>query len=128
MRAVPLPPVYVRMVRSHITRFGVADDGRLFFRAARGGRLASTEYSEAWETARRAVLTAHEVETALAEVPYCLRHAGISLWITVGVDPVEVAYRAGHSLAVLYRFYAKLLKGGSAHANRLIEQGLQAEE
>lgn len=26
------------------------------------------------------------------------------------MDPVEAAYRAGHSLAVLNRFYAKLLK------------------
>lgn len=53
---------------------------------------------------------------------------GISLWIKSGVDPVEVAHRAGHSLTVLYRFYAKILKGGSARANSLIEQGLQAED
>ncbi|WP_281292887.1 hypothetical protein [Streptomyces alboniger] len=41
---------------------------------------------------------------------------------------MEVAYRAGHSVAVLYRFYAKILKGGSAHANRLIQEGLEAED
>ncbi|MEU5969178.1 hypothetical protein [Streptomyces globisporus] len=57
-----------------------------------------------------------------------LRHASISLWIKSGMDPVEAAYRAGRSLAVLYRFYAELLKGGSAAANRLVELGLRAEE
>lgn len=127
VRAVPIPPVYVRLVRSHIARFGAAPDGRLF-RAARGGRVASTEYCDVWAQARKAVLTPHEVGTALADVPYSLRHAGISLWIKSGVDPVEVAHRAGHSLTVLYRFYAKILKGGSARANSLIEQGLQAED
>lgn len=127
VRSVPIPPVYVRMVRSHIARFGVAPDGRLF-RAARGGRVASTEYCAIWEEARKAVLSPQEVEAGLAEVPYALRHAAISLWIKQGVDPVEAAARAGHSLTVLYRFYAKILKGGSAHANRLIEQGLEAEE
>ncbi|MEU3445764.1 hypothetical protein AB0H29_00775 [Streptomyces thermolilacinus] len=115
------------MVRSHIARFGTAPGGRIFW-AARGGRLTSTEYTSVWEEAWRAVLSEREVSTALADVPYSLRHAGISLWIKAGVDPVEVAYRAGHSLAVLYRFYAKILKGGSAASNRLIEQGLQAEQ
>ncbi|MFC8914402.1 hypothetical protein ACFT5C_01400 [Streptomyces sp. NPDC057116] len=124
---MPIPPVFVRMARSHIARFGVAPDGRLF-RAAQGGRVSSTEYCDLWEAAREAVLAPGEVGTKLAEVLYALRHAGISLWIKSGVDPVEAAYRAGHSLAVLYRFYAKILKGGSAAANLLIEQGLRAEE
>ncbi|MER6652511.1 site-specific integrase [Streptomyces sp. NPDC000971] len=127
VRAVPVPPIYVRMVRAHIARFGVAPDGRLF-RAVRGGRLTSNEYSEVWSEARKAVLSEQELRTALAEVPYSLRHAAISLWIKSGMDPVEAAYRADHSLAVLYRFYAKLLKGGSAAANRLVELGLLAEE
>ncbi|GAA4910313.1 site-specific integrase [Streptomyces coeruleoprunus] len=127
VRAVPIPPVFVRMVRSHIARFGVAPDGRMF-RAAQGGRITSTEYCDVWEEARKAVLAPEEVETKLADVPYALRHAGISLWIKSGADPVEAAYRAGHSLSVLYRFYAKILKGGSAATNRLIEQGLQAED
>ncbi|MEV7478722.1 tyrosine-type recombinase/integrase [Streptomyces halstedii] len=127
VRAVPVPPIYVRMVRAHIARFGVVPDGRLF-PAVRGGRLTSNEYSEVWSEARKAVLSEQELRTALAEVPYSLRHAAISLWIKSGMDPVEAAYRAGHSLAVLYRFYAKLLKGGSAAANRLVELGLRAEE
>ncbi|MFG2144255.1 tyrosine-type recombinase/integrase [Streptomyces sp. NPDC048696] len=124
VRAVPIPPVYVRMVRSHIARFGVASDGRIF-RAALGGRLTSNEYCAVWDTAREAVLSSKEAKTKMADVPYSLRHAAISLWIKQRVDPVEVAYRAGHSVAVLYRFYAKILKGGSARANALIQAGLE---
>ncbi|MCZ0988215.1 integrase [Streptomyces diastatochromogenes] len=58
--------------------------------------------------------------TSLDKVPYSLRHAGVSLWIKSGVDPVEVARRAGHSIAVLFRFYAKILQGGQARSNQLI--------
>ncbi|MGJ7878333.1 tyrosine-type recombinase/integrase [Streptomyces rochei] len=123
-RTVPIPPVLVHLLRQHIERYGTADDGRLF-RASRGGRVPSTEYCDIWERARKVVLSAREVRTGLAAVPYSLRHAGVSLWIKSGVDPAEVAARAGHSITVLYRFYAKILKGGSEHANRLIERGLE---
>ncbi|WP_328735693.1 tyrosine-type recombinase/integrase [Streptomyces bobili] len=122
-RTVPIPPVLVHLLREHITRYGTADDGRLF-RAARGGRVASTEYCDLWERARKAVLTPSEVKSGLAAVPYSLRHAGVSLWIKSGVDPAEVAARAGHSIAVLYRFYAKILKGGQQHSNSLIARAL----
>ncbi|WP_030780289.1 tyrosine-type recombinase/integrase [Streptomyces sp. NRRL S-920] len=127
VRSVPMPPVYVRMIRDHIEEFGVADDGRLF-RAARAGRVTSNEYCEVWSKAREQVLSAEEVKAGMADVPYCLRHAAVSFWIKSGVDPVEVAYRAGHSVAVLYRFYAKILKGASEHANRLIQKAFDAEE
>ncbi|MFJ2401698.1 tyrosine-type recombinase/integrase [Streptomyces xanthochromogenes] len=127
VRSVPIPPVYVRMVRSHLARYGTAPDGRLF-RAAGGGRVRSTEYCEVWGEAREAVLSPKESLSKLADVPYSLRHAAVSLWIKQGVDPAEVAYRAGHSIAVLYRFYAKILKGASDHANRLIQAGLDAED
>lgn len=42
-----------------------------------------------------------------------LRQAGVSLWIKAGVHPVEVASHAGHSVAVLFRFYAKFLRAGA---------------
>ncbi|MFF2641045.1 tyrosine-type recombinase/integrase [Streptomyces niveus] len=122
-RSVPIPPVLTAMLRGHKERFGVADDDRLF-RAAKGGRVRSTEYCELWGSARLKALSAKEAKTPLAEVPYSLRHAGVSLWINSGVDPMEVAQRAGHSLAVLFRFYAKILKGQQSRANDLIEQGL----
>lgn len=68
------------------------------------------------------MLSPREVKSELAAVPY--RHAGVSLWIKSGVDPAEVAARAGHSIAVLYRFYAKILKGGQEHSNDLISRAL----
>ncbi|MGW0989589.1 hypothetical protein ACWD46_25785 [Streptomyces sp. NPDC002486] len=49
----------------------------------------SKEDGEAWKPARFAVLTESEVASPLADVP------------------PEVARRAGHSIAVLVRFYAK---------------------
>ncbi|WP_369778313.1 tyrosine-type recombinase/integrase [Streptomyces sp. R33] len=122
-RSVPIPPILTAMLREHIEQFGVADDGRLF-RAARGGRVRSTEYCELWDAARVMALSPEEAESPLADVPYSLRHAGVSLWINLGVDPVEVARRAGHSLTVLFRFYAKILRGQQSRANELIERGL----
>lgn len=62
----------------HIAR-GVAPDEWLF-RAARGVRLTSNEYCAVWDAAREAVLTLAEVKSEMADVPYCLRHAAVSLW------------------------------------------------
>ncbi|WP_329367115.1 site-specific integrase [Streptomyces sp. NBC_00669] len=126
-RSVPIPPVLVRMLREHMRVHGTAADGRLF-RAAGGGRVRSTEYTELWQAARREVLSAEEVEAPLAEVPYCLRQAGISLWIRAGADPVEAARRAGHSVAVLFRFYAKILRGVQHRTNELISEALANQQ
>ncbi|AZQ70282.1 integrase [Streptomyces luteoverticillatus] len=41
-----------------------------------------------------------------------------------GVAPVEVARRAGHSIAVLFRFYAKVIHGLQQEANERIERAL----
>ncbi|MFD3805382.1 tyrosine-type recombinase/integrase [Streptomyces sp. NPDC058619] len=123
-RSVPIPPVLTTMLRGHKEKYGVADDGRLF-RAAQGGRVRSTEYCDLWDAARVKALGTEEAATPLADVPYSLRHAGVSLWINSGVDPVEVARRAGHSLTVLFRFYAKILRGQQDRANELIEKGLR---
>jgi hypothetical protein len=59
--------------------------------------------------------------------PISLRHAGVSLWINSGVDPVEVVRRAGHSVAVLLRFYAKILRGQQLLANDLIDKRLSGD-
>ncbi|MDH2388284.1 site-specific integrase [Streptomyces sp. HNM0663] len=126
-RPVPIPPVLTAMLRDHLKAYGTAEDGRLF-RAARGGRVRSTEYCEIWDTARGEALTEAEAASPLADVPYSLRHAGVSLWINSGVDPVEVARRAGHSLTVLFRFYAKILRGQQTLANDLIDKGLSGDE
>ncbi|MGW6235227.1 tyrosine-type recombinase/integrase [Streptomyces sp. NPDC055094] len=125
-RPVPIPPALVRLLKEHKKKYGVAPDGRLF-RAARGGRVRSTEYCEIWKEARDQALTPEDSKTPLADVPYSLRHAGISLWIKAGVEPPEVARRAGHSLAVMYRVYAKILRGRQTHANQLIAAALVDE-
>ncbi|MFC9235831.1 tyrosine-type recombinase/integrase [Streptomyces decoyicus] len=120
---IPIPPELVRTLRQHREQFGTAEDGRLF-RASQGGRIRSTEYTAVWQRAREKALTPVELASPLAAVPYSLRHAIVSLWIKAGVDPVKVARRAGHSVAVLYRFYAKVLHGTQTRANALIEQEL----
>ncbi|MEV7427097.1 site-specific integrase [Streptomyces sp. NPDC091212] len=126
-RSVPIPPALVQLLQEHKKRYGAAPDGRLF-RAAHGGRVRSTEYCEVWKEARKKTLTPEDTKTPLAEVPYSLRHAGISLWIKAGVEPPEVARRAGHSLAVMYKVYAKILRGRQAHANQLIAAALDDKE
>lgn len=125
-RPVPIPPTLVGLLRCHLDRYGVAPDGRLF-RAVGGGRVRSTEYTAVWKRARKRALTAEDVSSPLADVPYSLRHAGVSGWIKAGVDPTEVARRAGHSPAVLWRFYAKILRGQQDQANALIEAHLREE-
>ncbi|CAM5266027.1 integrase [Streptomyces coeruleorubidus] len=72
------------------------------------------------------MLTNSEAASPLADVPYSLRHAGVSLWLESGVSPAEVARRAGHSIAVLFRFYAKAIHRNQARANQQIQQALEA--
>ncbi|GHH10017.1 hypothetical protein [Streptomyces rubradiris] len=126
-RPVPIPPVLVRLVREHIKEFGTAEDGRLF-RAVQGGGLLSKEYGEVWKAARLAVLTESEAASPLADVPYSLRHAGVSLWLESGVSPAEVARRAGQSIAVLFRFYAKAIHRNQQRSNEQIERALDAAD
>ncbi|WP_314222922.1 hypothetical protein [Streptomyces zaehneri] len=111
----------------HRKEFGTAEDGRLF-RAPQGGHLLSKEYGEAWKIARLAVLTQSEAASPLADVPYSMRHAGVSLWLESGVSPAEVARRAGHSIAVLFRFYAKAIHRSQQRATEQIQRALEATE
>ncbi|MFJ5631923.1 hypothetical protein ACIQF5_04645 [Streptomyces goshikiensis] len=75
--------------------------------------------------AREYVLTRTELAAGLAKRPYDLRHVGISFWLHSGVDPAECARRAGHSIHVLFKYYAKFLDGVQEQANRLIEQSME---
>jgi integrase len=96
-RVVPIPPRLVRMLRAHIKEFGTAPDGRLFANE-RGGVVASTTYWRVWDEARYLALTPEQVASPLAARPYDLRHAALSSWLNAGVDPTEVAERAGNSV------------------------------
>ncbi len=123
VRAVPIPPDLVALLRWHVTAYGVAADGRLF-RTQRGGLVQDTGYGEVWAEARRRALTPAQRASSLAKRPYDLRHAAVSTWLSSGVEPQLVAKRAGHSIAVLFRVYAKFLSGGDEAANAKISARL----
>ncbi|GAA4983389.1 site-specific integrase [Yinghuangia aomiensis] len=123
-RPVPIPPELVAMLRWHIYLHGTAPDGRLF-RTARGGLVQESGYGEVWATARKHALTSDQQGSPLAKRPYDLRHACVSLWLNSGVDPMEVARRAGHSVNVLLRVYAKCMLGVVDQANRRIADAMK---
>ena len=122
-RSVPIPPELVTILREHTEEFGTAPDGRLF-RTATGGMIY--DHTAAWATARTLALTPEQVASPLATRPYDLRHAAVSLWLNNGVAVTEVANRAGHSVEVLLRVYAKCIDGGEEAANRRIDEALAA--
>lgn len=124
VRPVPIPPEHVRLLRKHIDEYGTAPDGRLFrSRRAGAGILSESTYGKVWKDARGKAL-GDKAKTRLAKRPYDLRHAGVSLLLAAGVDPAEVAARAGHSIEVLLRVYAKCIDGKSATQNKKIDDAL----
>ena len=111
VRLVQIPPVLVGMLREHLDRFGVGPDGRLFC-SPNGGVVSSSTYFRVWDEAREYALSPSQVASPLARRPYDLRHAAVSLWLNRGVPAPEVAQRAGHSVDVLLKVYAKCIEGG----------------
>ncbi|CAM5458644.1 Integrase OS=Streptomyces alboniger OX=132473 GN=CP975_02530 PE=4 SV=1 [Streptomyces alboniger] len=120
VRRVPIPPQLVAVLREHLDIFGTAEDGRLFY-SERGGVVASSTYWRAWQEARLLALPPALAASPLARRPYDLRHSALSTWLNAGVDPTEVAERAGNSVEVLLGRYAKCLDGRQEVANRRIE-------
>ncbi|MDI5965027.1 tyrosine-type recombinase/integrase [Streptantibioticus silvisoli] len=127
VRHVPIPPVLVTMLRDHLMTYGTTDDGRLF-QTSRGGLVQESGYGEVWARTRKAFMPPEQQASPLAARPYDLRHACVSLWLNSGVDPVEVARRAGHSVAVLLKVYAKCLDGATSMANDRIDKALETWE
>ncbi|MER5224571.1 hypothetical protein [Streptomyces flaveus] len=62
---VPLPPHLVALWREHVTTYGTADDGRLFF-SERGGILSYTTYHRVWHETRALALPPALTNTLLA--------------------------------------------------------------
>lgn len=120
VRPTPLPPILVAIWRDGIDTFGTADDGRLFFNE-RGGLVGSSTYSRVWGEAREFGLPPELANSPLADRPYDLRHSALSTWLNAGVDPTEVAERAGNTVEVLLARYAKCLHGRHVVANKRIE-------
>lgn len=123
IRDVPIPPELVKILREHLDRYGTAPDGRLF-RTQTGSVFAGTAYGKIWKEARTYALTPDQVASPLAGRPYDLRHAAVSLWLNVGVPAPDVAERAGHSVDVLLRVYAKCIDGQREIANQRIAGAL----
>ncbi|MFI9553132.1 tyrosine-type recombinase/integrase [Nonomuraea endophytica] len=123
-RVVPIPPELVAILRAHIDTFGTAPDDRLFFTRG-GGTFSGTSYAKVWRAGRCLALTPDRVASPLAGRPYDLRHAAVSLWLNAGVHAPEVAERAGHSVDVLLRTYAKCIDGQQDIANQRIEKALE---
>jgi integrase len=122
---VPIPPELVKILRQHVGEYGVSQDGRLF-RSEREGVIASTAYTQVWQDARALTFTPAQLASPLARRPYDLRHAAVSLWLNSGVPAPDVADRAGHSVEVLLRVYAKCLDGHKQISNQRISDGLVA--
>ncbi|GII84156.1 integrase [Sphaerisporangium siamense] len=125
IRDVPIPPELVRILREHVELHGTAADGRLF-RTATGGVFSTTAYAKVWKEARTYALIPDQVASPLAGRPYDLRHAAVSLWLNAGVPAPDVAERAGHSVDVLLRVYAKCVDGQREIANQRIAEALSA--
>jgi integrase len=123
-RPIPIPPELVAILRTHIATFGTASDGRLFS-SQRGHVVASTAISDTWSAARHLALTPEQTDSPLADHPYALRHACVSFWLNAGLSRQVVAERAGHSVAVLLRVYAKCLDDGDDAANARIQAALE---
>ena len=82
------------------------------------------DHTASWAAARTLALTPEQVASPLAARPYDLRHGAVSLWLNGGVAVTEVANRAGHSVEILLRVYAKCIDGGEEAANRRIDEAL----
>jgi integrase len=123
-RPVPIPLELVVILRAHIETFGTAPDGRLFF--TRGsGTFTYSAYSAVWREARKLAFAPEQVDSPLARRPYDLRHAAVSLWLNAGAHVPEVAERAGHSVDILLKIYAKCIDGGREAANQRIQKALE---
>jgi hypothetical protein len=111
------PRRYVASGRSSITCWAM----RLSWRSFSANSLDRVK----WKPPKVAeLLSPDQVAPPLAARPYDLRHAAVSLWLNGGVAATDVANRAGHSVEVLLRVYAKCIDGGEKAANRRIDEAL----
>jgi integrase len=114
----------VTLLRSHLKRYTIGPDGRVFTLAG-GGVLTDRAYLAVFHKARAAAFTPDEAASLLARRPYDLRHAAVSTWLNATGDPPQVAEWAGHSVAVLLRVYAKCIAGRQNEAKRRILEATQ---
>ncbi|MFI5730332.1 tyrosine-type recombinase/integrase [Kribbella sp. NPDC051587] len=134
-RLVPACPELVELLRRHMAEFRCGPGGRLFVsRTGRAGiplpppysnPVSSNTYARVWAKARTKALSEAQAASPLAQRPYDLRHAAVSLWLNAGVPATQVAEWAGHSLHVLLKVYAKCLDGQDEVARQRVEAALK---
>jgi integrase len=113
---VPIHPDLVVILRAHLSAYVLdAPESRLFV-GMHGGAVTDRTYLRVFHDARASAFTHEEAGSPLMEVPYSLRHAGVSTWLRTTSDPAQVAEWAGHSVAVLLKVYAKCVHGGETDA------------
>lgn len=125
VRVVPIPPQLVEILRAHLDRFGTTEDGRLFRGVKHGEPISPTVYTDVWKRARVIGLSPELAASPLARRPYDLRHAAVSTWLAAGVPIAEVAARAGRTVDVLLKVYAKVLDGQRDTSNSRIDDVLR---
>lgn len=117
---MPIPPELVSILRTHIDTFGVAPDGRIFS-SDRGQPVASTAISDVWAEGQTLALTPAQVASPWPPArTTCATRACRCGW-PPRPHHRRVAQRAGHSVEVLLRGYAKCLDDGEDIANTRIE-------
>jgi integrase len=126
-RSCPAHPELVAIINQHIEAYGFGPNGRLVA-GPQGGIVDEATYLTVWRRAREAALTPEEAASPLAYRPYDLRHMAVSTWLNAGVDPTQVAEWAGHSVAVLWRVYAKCVVGKDRIALDKIEQATKPSD
>ncbi|MDF5751958.1 tyrosine-type recombinase/integrase [Spongiactinospora sp. TRM90649] len=118
-RSTPIHPELVNLFRWHLEEFGTGPDGRVFI-GPRGGLMTDRAYLKVFHEARTMAFSPAEAASSLMNVPYALRHAAVSTWLTAGVPAPQVAEWAGHSVAVLLKVYVKCVHGQEGEAMRRI--------
>jgi integrase len=112
-RSMTLPASVVADLRLHVARFG---NSSYVFSTASGNNWSAEDWrSRVW---RPAVRRAHLDPLR----PHDLKHTGVALLAAAGVDPSEIARRAGHSsVAFTYDRYGHLFPEVDGGAARKLE-------
>jgi len=124
---VPLHPELVALLSEHLKKYSPGPDGRIFT-GPRGGVFNDRAYLGIFHRARAAAFNPAEAASLLARRPYDLCHAAVSTWLNAGVPAPQVADRAGHSVDVLLRVYAKCVSGQQEEAKRRIEEATRPRD
>lgn len=94
----------------------------------RAGRVLEAGGVQLEDLSQRVTLTPEQVSSPLACLPYDLRHVCVSFWLSSRVSLAETARRAGQSIAMLQRYYAKVLDGQEERMNELLDRGFAEHE